>query len=108
MWLRDCLPQDLPKVRIFTFGYNSTLRSSTSTSSIRDFARQLLNAMHSVRAGDDDVRHSKLNVNISLTATKNKSRPIIFIAHSMGGLVVKDASTSLILFFEILTHTRRY
>ncbi|KAF8244548.1 hypothetical protein K440DRAFT_9874 [Wilcoxina mikolae CBS 423.85] len=49
MWLRNCLPQDLPEVRVFTFGYESRLRSSTSDSSFADFGRQLLDAVHSVR-----------------------------------------------------------
>jgi hypothetical protein len=71
MWLRDCLPEDLPGVRIFTYGYDSALQSSTSTSSLMDFARQLLNAVHRARAGDS-------------------SKPILFIAHSMGGLIVKQ------------------
>ncbi|KAF8520860.1 hypothetical protein BDD12DRAFT_924635, partial [Trichophaea hybrida] len=39
MWLRDCLPQDLPEIRVFNYGYDSAVRSSTSTSSLMDFAR---------------------------------------------------------------------
>ncbi|KAF8245723.1 hypothetical protein K440DRAFT_586597, partial [Wilcoxina mikolae CBS 423.85] len=75
MWLRDFLPKDIPKIRTLTFGYDAALKDSTSTSSIVDYARQLLLAIHNVRAdGEGENR-----------------RPIIFVAHSMGGLLVKQA-----------------
>ena len=52
MWLRDFLPADLRdvNVRILTFGYNSELKDSTSTSSLHDFSRQLLDGVNSARA----------------------------------------------------------
>ena len=65
-----------------TYGYDSTLQNSTSTSSLIDFARQLLDAVHAFRCNGD---------NVSL------SRPIIFLAHSMGGLVVKQVGTSFLM-----------
>ena len=58
MWLRDFLPVDLQdsNVRILTFGYNSGLRDSTSTSSLQDFSRQLLDGVNSARADAEKVR----------------------------------------------------
>jgi hypothetical protein len=58
MWLRDFLPVDLrdANVRILTFGYNSALKESTSTSSLQDFSRQLLDGVNSVRADADKAR----------------------------------------------------
>jgi hypothetical protein len=58
MWLRDFLPEDLrgTNIRVLTFGYDSTLKDSTSTSSIQEFSRQLLDSVHSVRADTDKVR----------------------------------------------------
>jgi hypothetical protein len=54
MWLRDFLPEGLEarqdNVRILTFGYDSALKDSTSTSSIQEFSRQLLDAVHGARA----------------------------------------------------------
>jgi hypothetical protein len=52
MWLRDFLPVDLrdANVRILTFGYNSTLKDSTSTGSLQDFSRQLLDGVNSARS----------------------------------------------------------
>jgi hypothetical protein len=53
MWLRDFLPLDLQQkkanVRILIFGYDSELKESTSTSSIQEFSRQLLDAVNGAR-----------------------------------------------------------
>ncbi|KAI0183667.1 hypothetical protein EV127DRAFT_17783 [Xylaria flabelliformis] len=70
---------DIANARIFTFGYNATWRGATkSVSSITDFAKELLFEMRfgKDRSGED----LKLGVN-----------PIIFVVHSMGGLVAKKA-----------------
>jgi hypothetical protein len=58
MWLRDFLPEDLrdANVRILTFGYNSGLKDSTSTSSLQDFSRQLLDGVNSARTDVGKVR----------------------------------------------------
>jgi hypothetical protein len=60
MWLRDFLPNDIPKIRTLIFGYDAALKNSTSTSSIGDYARQLLLAIHSVRADGEGVRYWQL------------------------------------------------
>ncbi|KAH8655291.1 hypothetical protein BX600DRAFT_515123 [Xylariales sp. PMI_506] len=70
-WLQ-WLGQWLPHSYVWTFGYNARkgLRPSNSAAGIRQFAIQLLNCLHTKR-GD----------NVS----------VLFVAHSMGGLVVKKA-----------------
>lgn len=75
MWLRDFLPEAIPTARIMTYGYDSKLLNNNSTASIREFSRNFLEALASARAGDEE-RH----------------RPIIFIGHSLGGLVIKEVS----------------
>ncbi|KAF8847923.1 hypothetical protein BDZ45DRAFT_636374 [Acephala macrosclerotiorum] len=71
-WITDFLPQDLPGARILGFQYNANVAFSTSSASIEDHASNLLNQLWLARRG----------------AT---CRPIIFIAHSLGGLIVKEA-----------------
>lgn len=81
-WQRDrenfwpkWLSQDdhLGSSRIFTFGYNSDFKGDAPGLNIIDFARDLLMHMLNCRDGIGE------------------DRPILFIAHSMGGLVVKQA-----------------
>lgn len=73
MWLRDFLPLAVPGARILTFGYDSALKGSTCTNSIQQYSRQLLDHVSGARE------------------KKDAYRPIVFIGHSLGGLVIKQA-----------------
>ncbi|KFA45549.1 hypothetical protein S40293_06563 [Stachybotrys chartarum IBT 40293] len=80
-WPANWLPYepDLGIARILTFGYNAKWRGSTkSISTIADFAKELL----------FEMRFAKGKFGAELELGK---RPIIFVVHSMGGLVVKKA-----------------
>lgn len=74
LWLQDFLPQSIPEARIFTFGYNANIAFSKSISKIDDYARTLLERLKARRKDFPDAR-----------------RPIIFICHSLGGVVFKKA-----------------
>ncbi|PYH98097.1 lipa and NB-ARC domain protein [Aspergillus ellipticus CBS 707.79] len=76
-WPRDYLPHDVPQARIFVYGYNSNITNpqSMSTASVRDHANTLLNLLDLERSPQLNVRPTK----------------IIFIGHSLGGLVIKQA-----------------
>ncbi|EHY58749.1 hypothetical protein HRR83_007474 [Exophiala dermatitidis] len=57
-----------------TFRYDSSLLLSRSKAGIKDFALDLLNRIWMLRPNQ-----------------KTKARPLIFVAHSLGGMVVKKA-----------------
>jgi pimeloyl-ACP methyl ester carboxylesterase len=84
-WPQKWLPfePETSDARILTFGYNANYKSSgpNSVSNISDFARALLFGM---KFGRDQ---EKRDLNIGKV-------PIIFVAHSMGGLVFKRAFLS--------------
>lgn len=75
-WPRDFLPDDIPNIRVFIFGYDSHishgLNGPANRSNIFQHGLTLLNAVSSVRYDYQD-------------------RPLIFVAHSLGGLIVKQA-----------------
>lgn len=71
MWLRDIIPTDLPHARFLTYGYDTKLAGSTSNARISDYAKEFLATIIDARRGDPH-------------------RPIIFIGHSLGGLVIKE------------------
>ena len=94
LWLRDYLPKEIPSARIMTFGYDSTVAFSNSVARIEDKALDLLNRLGVQR--DENIGR----------------RPVIFICHSLGGILVKKAlilaheRSSDPVFKDILINTR--
>lgn len=74
-WPFDLLPKDFAEARILTYGYDSHLIGGFSgvanRCGISDHGQDLLAALEDIRRADPQ-------------------RPLIFIAHSLGGLVVKE------------------
>ncbi|KPM39876.1 hypothetical protein AK830_g6697 [Neonectria ditissima] len=64
LWLRDFLPNFLPGCRVYTYGYPSKLFCDVSRGRVQEFGRGLL---------------------------ASGTRPIIFVCHSLGGIVCKQA-----------------
>ena len=75
LWLRDFLPKDIPFACVMTFGYDSTIAFSSSVAKLEDKALELLNRLSLKRSAADDTT----------------SKPIVFVCHSFGGIVVKKA-----------------
>ncbi|KAG9053227.1 hypothetical protein FS842_008484 [Serendipita sp. 407] len=75
MWLKDLLPNDIPNARILTYGYDADTRSFSQTSTQTIFR-------HAEAFAEDLSR---------LRRTTDPKRPIIFLAHSLGGIILKKA-----------------
>ncbi|KAJ5170922.1 uncharacterized protein N7500_003705 [Penicillium coprophilum] len=76
-WLRDLLPNEGFKARIFTINYKADATSFFSSSSadrISHHAQTLVEELNAEREHDDSIQ-----------------RPIIFLCHGLGGLIVKKA-----------------
>ncbi|KAG7289892.1 hypothetical protein NEMBOFW57_006269 [Staphylotrichum longicolle] len=72
-WPRDLLPGDCPRSRVLVFGYDSKvtnyIKAATNMNTVFSHAKDLLFALSRARQPD---------------------RPLIFVAHSLGGVVVKE------------------
>jgi hypothetical protein len=86
-WLEDrqFLPSHVPNARVMSYHYDSRI-FSRSVSDITDAARGLMAHLRAKRV-----------------SVEEKTRPIVFIAHSLGGIVVKKVSLWH-LFFDARTH----
>ena len=74
LWLQDFLPHALPAARVMSFSYNSAVIAIKSIAGIDEFARQLLEGLEQKRKDGAEAR------------------PIVFICHSLGGIVVKKVT----------------
>lgn len=72
LWLRDFLPERNPRIRVLLYGYNSSAAFHTSATGINGAAENLLSYLRLERQQDQE-------------------RPIVWVSHSLGGLVVKRA-----------------
>ncbi|MCJ1457769.1 hypothetical protein MMC28_008138 [Mycoblastus sanguinarius] len=81
VWPRDLLKAKIQNARIMSWGYDAQVANFFDKSgqcSIFDHAQQLLQ-----------------DISMERTAPNEKERPMFFVAHSLGGLVVKDVELRL-------------
>ena len=84
-WPKDLLPDKQPFTRVLSFGYEANIYGNTSLAGIRGNARMLLSRLSDHRNGVSD------------------DRPIVFLAHSLGGLILKDVRDLSFLQIKIAT-----
>ena len=79
MWIRDELSKDLRGVRAVIYGYDTKLYDSQSFQSISDLAHEFINQFQAYSWGMGSA----------------KPKPLAFLAHSLGGLVLKETLVQL-------------
>ncbi|KAL6699542.1 hypothetical protein J3F84DRAFT_404567 [Trichoderma pleuroticola] len=80
LWLRDFLPEALPGIRVFTYGYPSTTIMAAGLDELSSTVDELLHDL-TLERGKDFTEGSTRNYQF---------RPIVLICHSVGGFVVKQ------------------
>jgi hypothetical protein len=93
VWPRDLLPALVPGLRILSFQYNTSLNGTTSQGGIRDHANDLLIWLFNDREDDETA----------------SMRPLVFVGHSLGGMVIKrvrNQSHICLITLYMYVHTR--
>lgn len=72
-WPRDFAPEDIPRARFITYGYDTAFGASHSIQGVRELARTLLYGLAILRR-----------------RTQTQQRPLLFICHSLGGVVLQE------------------
>ncbi|KAF8543475.1 hypothetical protein BDD12DRAFT_874572 [Trichophaea hybrida] len=77
MWLKDFLPKDIKKLRIMTYGYNSSLVGGTkSARRMSDYRSNFIQQLENARSFAEN-------------------RPIVFLGHSLGGILILQTLVEL-------------
>ena len=89
MWLRDTLPKDLPNLRVLLYGFDSGLNGSESILNVSTIAETFIGHLRGLRS---KLQVSGIDCNefVFLTWYQTVPRPLVIIAHSLGGLVAKQ------------------
>jgi hypothetical protein len=101
-WLKDQIHKHHPASRILTFGYDaSNTRAGIATmAGISAKAFQLLDVLVELRKASDPVRvmscprsrttFSESGRELMCPVSQDIFRPLVFIAHDLGGIIVKE------------------
>ncbi|KAJ8127927.1 hypothetical protein O1611_g5708 [Lasiodiplodia mahajangana] len=73
-WLSTLLPHDFPNARIMSFQQDTSYLVNAPVKTIEECGQELLRGVQSMRARKEEIQ-----------------RPILFIGHSFGGIVIKEA-----------------
>jgi hypothetical protein len=74
VWLRDFAPEDIPQARFITYGYDTGVIASDNNQGVHELAHTLLDGLAIFRQ-----------------RTQTQQRPLLFVCHSLGGVVLKEA-----------------
>jgi len=74
VWLRDFAPEEIPRARFLTYGYDTAVVASHSNQGVHELAHTLLDGLVTFRQ-----------------RTQTHRRPLLFVCHSLGGVVLKEA-----------------
>lgn len=93
MWLLDDLKKDFLNARVLTYGYDSRLEESNSFQTLEDLANAFIESLLCVRDQNPVSTCDQLLCNeAKVKQSANQGpKPIIFLAHSLGGLILKKA-----------------
>ena len=98
-WLRDLLGLRVSEARILTYGYDANTRGQEqlSSQSLYSHAQTLISNLALEREAAA-VSGSALQWWCILIKFKTEERPIIFVAHSLGGIVLKNVSLQKVVY----------
>jgi hypothetical protein len=82
MWVLDLLQENFRGARIMTYGFHTELDGNTPNNGLKTLARDLIESLCDLGENGESQASSEADDGVG-------SVPLIFIGHSLGGLVIK-------------------
>lgn len=92
-WIKDFLPSDIEEARILTYEYQTTVAVEELAQSILTISKQLLESLETWRSRDPVCPTVVRFATLAISNSPLQCRPLVFVAHSLGGIIVKDVRT---------------
>jgi hypothetical protein len=83
MWVLDLLQENFPRARIMTYGFHTELDGSTSNNGLKTLAGDLIESLRDLGENSESQASREADNEVG-------NVPLIFIGHSLGGLVIKQ------------------
>ena len=102
-WLRDLLPEQIPHSRILSYGYDST--NTAKYPHVQEHANDVVVKLVLLRR-ETEVREREfywVATCVSYNNSQTEERPIIWIAHGLGGIILKQVGSTC----SLVRHARR-
>ena len=90
-WPRDFLPEHYPKARILTWGYDSKIVKGMGAA-----------------ANKSSTYSYPRNLTYDLAGVRQMGRRLVFVAHSLGGIITKEMCTGELEILRRHLHSRRF
>ena len=98
LWPETLLPQEIPEARILAFGYDADVVNfwlPAGQNRIGNHAQNLAQSLANLRDRTETVSYVNM-CGGAFTDGRQPSRPIFFVAQSLGGLVCENVSILLL------------
>jgi alpha-beta hydrolase superfamily lysophospholipase len=91
MWILDSLPKLISTARVMIYGFDTKVQGNSSTRGLAALAEELRLSLDLLNENSADQKAGQAD-DLPSTCNERPACPLVFIAHSLGGIVVREVA----------------